>query len=112
MLVRAHPRSSSHDLGSMHDGELAVRKWLEGQLRDPDLVELNRRRTEDVLARIAVLRARTGPLRPSVRHLMRAGLAERRLDWLLLACGLPLLRLPGRDRLLGLRRRLLHRPNL
>jgi hypothetical protein len=43
---------------------------------------------------------------------MRAGLAERRLDWLLLACGLPLLRLPGRDRLLGLRRRLLHRPNL
>jgi glycosyltransferase involved in cell wall biosynthesis len=110
VLVRAHGTSSTRDLLAMHVSELAVRRWLNGQLEDPGLQKLNRRRTQETLARLGPLEAKEGHLTAGIQHLMTAGIAQRRPDWLLVACALPLLRLPGRDRLLALRRRLLRKP--
>jgi glycosyltransferase involved in cell wall biosynthesis len=110
VLVRAHGTSSTRNLLAMHVSELAVRRWLNGQLEDPGLQKLNRRRTQETLARLGTLEAKEGHLTAGIRHLITAGIAQRRPDWLLVACALPLLRLPGRDRLLALRRWLLRAP--
>jgi hypothetical protein len=110
--VRAHGDNSTRNLLAMSTGELAIRRWLDGQLDDPGLRRMNHVRTQETLARIGVLEAKNGRVRVGVRHLLRAGAAERRAGWLLLACILPLLSLPGRDRLLALRRRLLRLPRM
>lgn len=108
--VRVHGESSTGNLLAMHTSELVVRRWLEGQLNQPDWRRLNEKRTWETRARVAVLEGKAGRLRVGVRHLLRAGVAERRIDWLATACLLPLVRMPGRDRLLALRRRILRQP--
>jgi glycosyltransferase involved in cell wall biosynthesis len=110
--VRAHTDNSTRNLLAMSTGELSIRRWLDGQLDDAGLRRLNGFRTHETMARAGVLEAKEGRLREGARYLLRAGAAERRVGWLLLACGLPLLRLPGRDRLLALRRRLLRMPRM
>ncbi len=112
VLVRSHGNSSTRDLLAMHSSELAVRRWLEGRLHDPTLVRLNHVRSLETQARVGVLEGKGGRLMVGVRLLFTAGLSEHRLDWLLLACILPLLRLPGRDRALALRRRLMKKPGM
>jgi len=108
--VRLHPDSAMRNELAMHTSAIAIRGWLDGRLDDPSLRRLNRAQIHDTLARMGVLEGRQGHLLVGTRHLLRAGVAERRLDWLLRACGLPLLRLPGRDRLLALRRMILRQP--
>jgi glycosyltransferase involved in cell wall biosynthesis len=108
--VRAHGDSSTRNLLAMHTSELVVRHWLEGQLDQPDWRRLNEKRTWETRARVGVLEGKAGRLGVGIRHLLRAGAAERRLDWLATAFLLPLVRMPGRDRLLALRRRILRQP--
>ena len=112
--VRAHldSNSSTRNQLAMHTSELVVRRWLDGRLDDPGLLQQNRVRTHAALAWIGVLEGEDGRLMVGVRHLLTAGKAERRLDWLLLACLLPLLRMPGADRVRALRRTLLRRPRM
>jgi glycosyltransferase involved in cell wall biosynthesis len=108
--VRVHGDSSTQNLLAMHASELAVRRWLDGQLEYTDLRHLNEVRTRETQARMGVLEGKEGDLTAGIRHLLAAGVAGRRLDWLLTACVLPILRVPGRNRLLTLRRRLLRKP--
>ena len=110
--VRAHHDSSARNELAMQTSELVVRQWLDGRLDDQDLRQQNALRTQETLARIGVLEGRDGHLMVGVRNLLTAGVANRRLDWLLLACVLPILRMPGNDRMLALRRRLLRRSRM
>jgi glycosyltransferase involved in cell wall biosynthesis len=108
--VRLHADSSMRNELAMHTSSLAVRRWLVGQLDDPGLPRLNQVRTNETLARMGVLEGKHGHLRAGIRDLLMAGAAQRSLNWLLLACCLPLLRVPGRNRILALCRRLPRRP--
>jgi glycosyltransferase involved in cell wall biosynthesis len=108
--VRVHRDSSTRNELAMQTSALAVRRWLDGRLDDPGLRQINEVRAHETLARMGVLEGKDGRLMVGVRHLMTAGVAEHRLNWLLLACGLPLLKMPGRERMLALRRMLLRRP--
>ena len=110
--VRVHGDSTTRNLLAMHTSELGVRRWLAAHLDDQDLRHLNEVRTSETLARIGVMEGRAGRLRVGIGHLLRAGLAERRLDWLAAACVLPLVRMPGCDQVLALRRRLLRKPRV
>jgi glycosyltransferase involved in cell wall biosynthesis len=110
--VRVHGDSTTRNLLAMHASELGVRRWLEAHLDDPDLRHLNEVRTSETLARIGVMEGRAGRLRVGIGHLLRAGIAERRVDWLVAACVLPLVRMPGCDQVLALRRRLLRKPRI
>ena len=110
ILVRTHRHSSTRNWLAMSTSELVVRRWLDGQLDDPSIRRQNWLRTQETLARTGLLEGKDGSLRAGVRHLLTAGKASHRVDWLLLACVLPLLRVPGGDRILSLRRRLLRRP--
>jgi glycosyltransferase involved in cell wall biosynthesis len=110
--VRVHGDSTTRNLLAMHASELGVRRWLEAHLDDQDLRHLNEVRTSETLARIGVMEGRAGSLRVGIGHLLRAGIAERRVDWLVAACVLPLMRIPGCDQVLALRRRLLRKPRI
>jgi hypothetical protein len=110
--VRAHRDSSTRNELAMLSSELVVRRWLDARLDDPNLRQQNRSQTQKTLVRMCVLEGKDGRLRVGVRRLLAAGVAERRLDWLLLASVLPLLRAPGSDRILALRRRLLRRSRM
>jgi glycosyltransferase involved in cell wall biosynthesis len=110
--VRVHGDSTTRNLLAMHASELGVRRWLEAHLDDQDLRHLNEVRTSETLARIGVMEGRAGSLRVGIGHLLRAGIAERRVDWLVAACALPLVRIPGCDQVLALRRRLLRKPRI
>ncbi len=110
--VRAHRDSSARNELAMQTSELVVRRWLDARLDDAGLRRLNASRTHETLARIGLLEGRGGRLKVGVRHLLSAATAERRLDWMLLAFVLPLLRMRGGERILALRRRLLRRPRM
>ena len=110
--VRAHRDSSTRNELAMLSSELVLRRWLDPRLDDPDLRQQNWSQSQKTMVRMCVLEGKDGRLRSGVRRLLAAGLAERRLDWLLLACALPLLRVPGSDRLMAFRRRLLRRPRM
>ena len=110
--VRAHRDSSTRNEIAMLSSELVVRRWLDPQLDEPKLRRHNRSQAQKTLVRMCVLEGKDGRLTVGVRNLLTAGVAERRLDWLLLACVLPFLRLPGSDRILALRRRLLRRSRM
>jgi hypothetical protein len=110
--VRAHRDSSARNEVAMHTSELVVRRWLDQRLDDPGLRQRNASRTDETLARIGWLEGKDGRLTVGVRQLLSLGIAKRRLDWLILGCALPLARLPGSDRILAIRRRLLRRPRM
>ncbi len=107
MPIRLHPDSAMRNELGMYTSAVAIRQWLDSQLDDPNLQRLKDVRTHETLARMGVLEGKNGRLMVGVRHLIRAGAAEHRLDWVLSACALPLLRMPGRGRLLALRRHLI-----
>ncbi|MGD0122802.1 MAG: glycosyltransferase family A protein [Candidatus Limnocylindrales bacterium] len=111
VLVRVHQASSIRNQHAMNASELVVRRWLDGRLDEPGLRRQNRKRTHATVARAGFLEGKEGSLTVGIRHLARAGIAERRPSWLLMACLLPLVRMPGADRVLALRRRLLRRPS-
>jgi glycosyltransferase involved in cell wall biosynthesis len=108
--VRVHQASSIRNQLAMNASELVVRQWLDGRLDEPGLRRQNKKRTNATVARAGFLEGKEGSLTVGIRHLARAAVAERRPDWLLMAGLLPLVRMPGADGVLALRRRLLRRP--
>lgn len=108
--VRVHQASSIRNQLAMNASELVVRRWLDGRLDEPGLRRQNQKRTHETVARAGFLEGKEGSLTVGIRRLAGAGIAARRPNWLLMACLLPLVRMPGADRLLGLRRRILRRP--
>ena len=109
--VRVHQASSIRNQLAMNASELVVRRWLDGRLDEPGLRRQNRRRTHATVARSGFLEGKEGSLTTGMRLLARAAVAECRPNWLLMAGLLPLVRMPGADRVLALRRRLLRRPS-
>ena len=109
--VRVHEASSIRNQLAMNASELVVRRWLDGRLDEASLRRQNRKRTNATLARAGFLEGREGSLTAGIRLLAGAAMAERRPNWLLMACLLPLVRMPGADRVLALRRKLLRRPS-
>lgn len=108
--VRIHEASSIRNQLAMNASELVVRRWLDGRLDEPSLRRQNGKRTNATLAKTGFLEGKEGSLTTGMRLLARAAVAERRPNWLLMAGLLPLVRMPGADRALALRRRLLNRP--
>jgi glycosyltransferase involved in cell wall biosynthesis len=107
--VRMHEASSIQNQLAMNASELVVRRWLDGRLDDPGLRRQNRKRTHQTVARAGFLEGREGSLTAGIQKLAGAAVAARRPNWLLMACLLPLVRLPGAERVLALRRRVLRR---
>jgi len=112
VLVRSHEASSTRNQLAMYASDLVVREWLDGRLGEPSLKRQNRTRTHATIARAGFVEGKEGSLTLGIRHLLRAAAAERRVSWLLMAFLLPIVRMPGADRALALRRRLLGRPHM
>jgi GT2 family glycosyltransferase len=112
VFVRAHQGSSTRNQLAMIARELVVREWLDGRLDEPSLRRHNLKCSHETLVRAGLIEAQEGRMAVGVRHMTKAARAERRLDWLLMACALPLVGMPGADRILALRRRLLRRPRM
>ncbi len=92
--VRVHRTSSSQDQIAMHEAAAQVRKGIEGKLEDPRLRRLNRRRIHEHWAVIGMLEGLGDHPAAGMRHLLNAGLAERRLTWLAWGVLMPLVRRP------------------
>lgn len=92
--VRVHEMSSSRHSADMKRSQLVIRRRLATELRDPRLVRLNKRRTNESLARSGMAEGARGDMAVGMRSLIRAGWAERRVEWLAMGAALPVLRLP------------------
>jgi hypothetical protein len=92
--VRVHRVSSSQDQIAMHEAAVQVREGIDSKLEDPRLRRLNRRRIHEQWAVIGMLEGLGDHLRSGMRHLLKAGLAERRITWLAWGVLMPLVRRP------------------
>ena len=92
--VRIHGSSSSQDLIAMHEAAVQVRMQIQEDLPAEDLRRMNRRRMYEQLAIVGRLEGLHGHLLVGVRHLLRAGFAERNVKWLAWAVLMPLVRRP------------------
>jgi glycosyltransferase involved in cell wall biosynthesis len=92
--VRVHRGSSSQDQIAMHEGAVRVREGIEDRLEDPQLRRLNQKRIHEHWAVIGMLEGLGDHLRSGMRHLLKAGLAERRIKWLAWGVLMPVVRRP------------------
>jgi hypothetical protein len=92
--VRVHRASSSQDQIAMHEAAVRVREGIEDRLEDPQLCRLNRKRIHEHLAVIGMLEGLGDHLGSGMRHLLKAGLAERRIKWLAWGVLMPVVRRP------------------
>jgi hypothetical protein len=92
--VRIHRASSSQDQIAMHEAAVRVREGIEDKLEDPQLRRLNRKRIHEHLAVIGMLEGLGDHLGSGMRHLLKAGFAERRIKWLAWGVLMPVVRRP------------------
>jgi glycosyltransferase involved in cell wall biosynthesis len=92
--VRVHGASMSSDQIAMHETAVRIREDVESKLPSPELRRLNRRRIHEQWAVIGMLEGLGDHLGSGMRHLLKAGLAERRITWLAWGVLMPLVRRP------------------
>jgi len=92
--VRVHGTSLSTDQIAMHVTAVQVREKLMSGLPTPQLRRLNRKRVNEHLAIIGRLEGLGDHLGAGMRHLIKAGLAERRITWLAWGIFMPVVRRP------------------
>ena len=92
--VRVHGASMSSDQIAMHETAVRIREKVESKLPGPELRRLNRRRIHEQWAVIGMLQGLGDHPGSGMRHLLKAGLAERRFNWLAWGVLMPLVRRP------------------
>lgn len=92
--VRVHGANSSQDQVAMARWALVVRRLVHARLETAELRRLNDRMSHETLAGIGVHEGLRGSLLIGMRSLLRAGVAERNVRWLLWCGLLPILRVP------------------
>jgi glycosyltransferase involved in cell wall biosynthesis len=92
--VRVHRVSSSQDQIAMHEAAARVREGIEEKLEAREVRRLNRRRIHEHWAVVGMLEGLGDHLGSGMRHLLKAGVAERRIKWLAWGVLMPLVRRP------------------
>ena len=92
--VRVHRASSSQNQIAMHKAAARVRAGVETRLPTPALRRLNRKRIHEHWAIVGMLEGMGGHPGLGMRHLLKAGFAEKNVKWLAWGVLMPVVRRP------------------